>query len=1108
MDSTAAILQEFEALTHGERVRQMIAYGRLSKNNAPVNEFINTLSSASQYEQALSLESCYGSQDISIAIKTLQSPSKHLKKRAIHLIVLLGSDEELARALQSVPPYLQIRTIRRMRVLQRGRKRLVAIDLFLEMLQSNDQKLFRTLFVYGSEALAQRHFPAFQNTFSDLEWTRLIKHHPNIAREGVLEWASRVEYNHSPLCSWVSVHLPSWVENGSQLDSVLELVKLLLAKVPIDSFPIQVLASKRPKQTIQIVLDCKDDLSETSASNIGVKVLRKLPMDLFLPLFKRYPQIVAKWNFHGLMPEQRLVAYQEFRIGWRDDNGVLGKNVVAALPGKERVQEARRHLKLKIFEAKPEGKIPYIAFLPWGEAIDLQKQFIQDSDADVRGRALWEQIVAAKWDGTHLGDALQLILYRKNDQDPVKRQMMSGLKVIPLVRWKEEHLEDLAQIIRNTLDAGDTSSSTVYPLLYLVTDLTESFPAWGKTQLQILTRDRSEMPRWNRPAGKVPVEKTMTVFASALSPLLKKLLANNNGSDLWILSTGFGHQTKHWPELLDTCEKTFDIYEMFKWRGTMINVLKQHRPKTWSHVVPRLISENNEASGLPVLLKHVHYRQQNLLVENYILSSNWWTKEALHSLTGGFWRWTADQQAGFASLLLGDIANKDKGEKDKVKAIKQLALLTHFTATPLTELASDAGRPVLQEAALRALGRLDDDRGISTLISALSDQRARIAVYALRSSLKSMSKSAALSLLQGIPQTKITVAKETLRLIGDLETEPALQHLLSIAKKEDLHADVHVALLRALWPYLHASRPEAWEIFETAAKSEVAVIAKGAVNFPEYAIVETLDQDKLLNLLLLLLQHKEVPVRLDALEKCSELQLDDETNILTAKLFQLIKGDVKEEQKKAAEAVFDMHLVHIDFIEEMYRELVKGGEQKLLKLVHDDVLLRKVSPEDYTKHWRPVTHAILAILATDRLPTTRRVRTLFSALPWVELKATFLGMIPEMHPGAIALASTFLEAVKPERSWVVSSETRWRRESDLEDLRATERELGKSPDERARRLGLSLLVGNVGRRGWGEEARTRLEAYRGDESAWVAEAAWAVLGADAADGGEEKKGEK
>lgn len=1112
MDSTAAILQGVEKLTHAQRVQQMIAYGKQSKNNAHVNELINTFASASQYEQALSLESCYGSRDVSIAVRTLQSPSKHLKQRAIHLIVLLGSDEELILALKSVPTYLQISTIRRMSVLRPGRKRLAAINFFLETLQGNpdDQKLFRSLFVYGSEALVQRHFPAFQHSLAHLEWSRLIKHHPNVARKGVLEWASHVEFNHTPLCSWVTTHLSSWAAHPLQVDSVLELVKLLLAKVPIESFPIQVLASKRPKQTVQIILGCKDDLSETSVSSIGVKVLRELPMDLFLPLFKRYPHIVEKWNFVDLKPDQRLAVYQEFRIGWRDDEGVLGKSVVAVLPGKERVQEARRHLKLRTFEAKPEGKVPYIAFLPWEEAMELQKEFIQDSDADVRGPALREQIAAAKWDGTHLGDALQLILYRKNDQDPVKTEMMNGLNDIPLGRWKEEHLEALAQIIRNTLDAGDTSSATIYPLLYIVTDLTESFPEWGKTQLQIITRDRSEMPRWKRPTGKVPVKDTMAVFASAFAPLLKKLLANNNGSDLWILSTGFGYQTKYWSELLDACEKTFDIHEMFRWRGVMINVLKQHRPKTWSHIVPRLISENNEASGMPVLLKQVHCRQQNLLMENYIMSANWWTKKALHTLTGGFWRWTADQQAGFASLLLADIADGDKTEKDKVRAINQLALLTHFTTTPLTELASGAKRPVLQEAALRALGRLDDDRGISTLVEALSDQRARIAIYALRSSLKSMSKPETLSLLQGIPQTKITVAKETLRLIGDLETEPALQHLLSISRKEDLHTDVRVALLRALWPFLYASRPEAWDVFESAAQSDVVVIAKASVNFPEYALVETLDQPKLLNLLLLLLRHPSAPVRLHALEKCAALQLDDEFDILTTTLLARLRSPIRAEQKQTAHAIFAMHLTNVPFMQTLYRHLVAPGQQLLLKLVHDDVLLSKLSPDDWAKHYRPAVLAILPILATDRLSVTRRIHTLFAALSWAEIRPLLEALATEMHPGAVGAACAFLEAPRAAQSrWAAASagKGRWRREGDSDASSRAERAWARWSDERGRRLGVALLVGNVAGKGWEGDALLRLQAYRVDESPWVAEAAWAVDTGEGGKEGEEGKGE-
>lgn len=58
-----------------------------------------------------------------------------------------------------------------------------------------------------------------------------------------------------------------------------------------------------------------------------------------------------------------------------------------------------------------------------------------------------------------------------------------------------------------------------------------------------------------------------------------------------------------------------------------------------------------------------------------------------------------------------------------------------------------------------------------TLIEAMNDDRARIAIYALRRSLLEMPVSRALLLLRAVPLEKVTVAKEVVRLLGELPTQ-------------------------------------------------------------------------------------------------------------------------------------------------------------------------------------------------------------------------------------------------------------------------------------------------------------------------------------------------
>ena len=79
-----------------------------------------------------------------------------------------------------------------------------------------------------------------------------------------------------------------------------------------------------------------------------------------------------------------------------------------------------------------------------------------------------------------------------------------------------------------------------------------------------------------------------------------------------------------------------------------------------------------------------------------------------------------------------------------------------------------------------------------------------------------MPESRAISLLKGVVATKVTVAREVVRLLGELRTEESFQELLAWNDRP-LHRDVKVALLRAMWD--HLDKEQAWEILDAAARS-------------------------------------------------------------------------------------------------------------------------------------------------------------------------------------------------------------------------------------------------------------------------------------------------
>ena len=86
-------------------------------------------------------------------------------------------------------------------------------------------------------------------------------------------------------------------------------------------------------------------------------------------------------------------------------------------------------------------------------------------------------------------------------------------------------------------------------------------------------------------------------------------------------------------------------------------------------------------------------------------------------------------------------------------------------------------KEAIRDRALRALARLDSGQGVPVLVSALDDTRARIAIYALRKCLLEMPVDNAVSILQQVDSNKVTVNKEIVRLLGDLDSPSAYQEL-------------------------------------------------------------------------------------------------------------------------------------------------------------------------------------------------------------------------------------------------------------------------------------------------------------------------------------------
>jgi len=372
--------------------------------------------------------------------------------------------------------------------------------------------------------------------------------------------------------------------------------------------------------------------------------------------------------------------------------------------------------------------------------------------------------------------------------------------------------------------------------------------------------------------------------------------------------------------------------------------------------------------------------------------------------------------------------------------------------------------------ALRALGRLDAGQGIATLLQALDDSRARIAIYALRRSLLQMPAERALALLRGVPLRKVTVAKEAVRLLGELPGGAAYADLLAIAGQE-LHRDVRVALLRALWA--HLEQPETWPLLEQAAASDDPALAAGVIRIPaDRRSPATLR--RLVRLLALLLLHPNPQVRLDTLQRCATLPIADLEHILQEPLLAALDSPLPDQRTAAASAVFATYAGRdADLIGALVRRILPN-RRALIALLEQ---FNQVLPWNRGR-MLPAARAALAALASDPLTAALQVGLAINALLVDDLTALLRRLATQdlLHAEVIMAVIAALQASA--------------RRADAGALAVLEQSLAEESDARLRRVALAALVALAGwPRGWDAERRARLQIYRADSAALVAAAA-------------------
>jgi hypothetical protein len=316
------------------------------------------------------------------------------------------------------------------------------------------------------------------------------------------------------------------------------------------------------------------------------------------------------------------------------------------------------------------------------------------------------------------------------------------------------------------------------------------------------------------------------------------------------------------------------------------------------------------------------------------------------------------------------------------------------------------------------------------------------------------------------------VAKEVLRLAGEFGGPTAFAWLQELAGKE-LHRDVRIALLRALWD--HLEHPAAWPILEQAAATLDGRLLNGVLRIPADNL-STKARSKLIDLFVGLVKHPMPTVRLSVLQRFAKMPIPDPKSRLLEQCLPLMTSTIADERAMTYQAILGLATAKdAERIAKATKELLPRR-----KALSDWIPTVTSMTESYRQRLTKVAQAVLRILHTDPLTIVYQPELTLIAEGAKGLLARLKEVDRFLHADALGAFNSVIASMmlRPDRT----------------DLEWLEGELAASKNDGLRRLAITALQSAAREgKGWTKERRERLERYRGDKSPLVAGSAQFVF---------------
>ncbi|MEZ4222250.1 MAG: hypothetical protein R3B13_15040 [Polyangiaceae bacterium] len=1104
--SVEDLCQQLEPLRHVERVQHLLELGRrAAQGEADAQSIVEALAtSTSRYQRTLAVATTFGSRDAALLHRLLNDPSRVVRLRAQKAASTLLSDDELLHALRrAASPIALHRLVARLV----QKRRLSPVQRFLEeALTANADPRLADLLGHGAPALVESALDEQVRELSLDGLRRLARRHPRLVLEHfearmVKGLDPRTRYQLLTALAPLARHAPLatlplaerlWRAGVSHFH-VIEALREILRQHPRETF--DVLRSLRDSLRVSamgpfMVVNFDKVVHLLDAERLAY-LIEHAPTTLsdggrarrwFLRLDEAQRTVVidtwldrgeAYWGAflfrhvasEGPHAKRRELAYRRFSAAVQNKEGVAPLASLMDLPRDLKLREGRRHLHdLEALATRTEERIAYAALLPLDEAKEALASFTSHPEGEVRAVAMRALATLPATYPESMSDVLALVASRRFEQDPVRMAMLDALSTLPLRAFSVDVLPALGEVFQHALDAADLSHTTSFHIERLCVRLFRVDATWSAGWLSKLLTVRGVPSSVGLIDGLTPEQARALV--PAVSPLCREWADRERAAALIWLARSFGLRLREAPPLVDALVRLATQQPFVHVAAAALDLLKQHAPARFAETFPRLLEADASAIVVPAVARAVSTRRQDLLAPalsgkrmkgRFASGRTHWVVE----FWAGYGAWTESQQCAQAELLTKLLKDKKRDVPTLRSGIDSLVNLHFAPGDRLAGFAEDV-RPPMREMVVRALARVDDPSSARLLIDALGDERARWAIYALRAILREQPQADAVAILRGAPMHKVTVAKEVIRIAGELGGAAGYEFLVR-QDRAALHRDVKIALLRALWD--HLSHDETWAAFAEAVEDPDWVVASRLSDVPVLRLNST-SEARITALMVRVLERPEPEARRYLLQRAAHLPLADGDRVLFGACLRHLGAPHQDEVEAAFGAVLQrMDPGEVPQVVARIEELLP--QRRTLATLHR-LLAKRVGPYA-PKHVLAVGDGLLQCIEPDPLlaaHTLALVGALRETRGLVDMLRSF-SQRDLLHHDVMEAA---LEAIRGVRV------------ADFVDQK-----LRDESDPRLRRLGLGALEHAARpKHGWTRARKERLESYRADPDPQVA----------------------